>query len=363
MLDSIKKIAVNMLTGACAMTSLLLVAVGFSDHVDPVDYPSLACLGMTFPFFVVANLVMLIVMLLFKWKRAWVPLLGFAFAYVPIRTYLPIHARAELPDSCIKVMSYNVCGYGGNYKYEKGVDTVAAYIRRIDPDIVCLQEEQFFGSGSNPVEVMKTIYAYNDTTLLTPPDVEYANILGIHTRYPILKKERLAYTSECNGSVAYFLQVGQDTLIVINNHLESTHLSTDDRDHYKQVINGDMERQAAGEEALHILDQLGVGMLKRAVAANVVHQYIVDHSDYPLIVCGDFNDTPISYSRRLISQSLTDCFVESGCGLGLSFNQIGFTFRIDHMMCSSHFRPYNCTVDSEMDASDHNPLFCWLKRQ
>ncbi|MDE6011388.1 MAG: AP endonuclease, partial [Prevotella sp.] len=72
---------------------------------------------------------------------------------------------------------------------------------------------------------------------------------------------------------------------------------------------------------------------------------------------------PISYTRCVVSQSLTDCFVESGCGLGLSFNQKGFNFRIDHIMCSQHFTPYNCTVDANMDASDHNPIICWLEKQ
>ena len=82
-----------------------------------------------------------------------------------------------------------------------------------------------------------------------------------------------------------------------------------------------------------------------------------------MIVCGDFNDNPISYARRIISQGLTDCFVETGKGIGLSYNQKGFYVRIDHILCSEHFQPYNCQIDDEMDASDHYPILCWLKMQ
>ena len=95
--------------------------------------------------------------------------------------------------------------------------------------------------------------------------------------------------------------------------------------------------------------------------AEAVHQYIEAHRQYPIIVCGDFNDNPISYSRRIIAQGLTDCFVETGRGVGLSYNQKGFFFRIDHIMCSDHFKPYNCSVDNKIDASDHYPISCRLK--
>lgn len=351
-----------MLTGACAMTSLFLIGIGYSDYINPVSHPTLACLGLLFPFFIVANLIMLFVMLIFKWKRAVIPIIGFVIAYGPIRTYIPLHIKKDVPEGCVKILSYNVCGYGGNYRYEKAVDTITSYIQRIDPDIVCLQEDHG-GKGGNPVEAWKKIYPYNDTTHVSKPQAVNINAIGIHTRFPIIRKERIQYESDYNGSVAYFLQWGQDTLIVINNHLESTHLSTDDRTRYKQVIKGDMERDAAEAEIHILINRLGASMAKRAPEADALHRYVLDHADYPIILCGDFNDTPISYARRVVSQSLTDCFVESGCGLGLSFNQKGFNFRIDHIMCSQHFTPYNCTVDANMDASDHNPIICWLEKQ
>lgn len=360
MLDTIKKMAVNMLTGAAATTALLLIGVGYSDLIDPAAHPKLACVGMLFPFFLIANLIMMFVMLIVQWKRLWVPILGFVLAYGPTRTYIPLHIAGEKPEHSLLVLSYNVCGYGGNYRYEKAVDTITAYVQRLNPDIVCLQEDHG-GKGGNPVKAWEKIYPYNDTTHVNIPEAKTINAIGIHTRYPIIRKERIPYPAYANGSVAYFLQTGHDTLIVINNHLEHTHLTTADREHYRQVIKGDMEHQAAEEQARHLIDKLAEGMALRAYAANVLHQYVADHARYPIILCGDFNDTPISYARRTISQSLTDCFVESGCGLGLSYNQKGFNFRIDHMMCSYHFEPYGCTVDNEMDASDHYPIFCQLK--
>jgi hypothetical protein len=76
---------------------------------------------------------------------------------------------------------------------------------------------------------------------------------------------------------------------------------------------------------------------------------------------GDFNDNPISYSRYRIAQVLQDCFTETGRGFGLSYNQKGFFVRIDHILVSDHFEPFNCQIDSKMDASDHYPIICTLK--
>ena len=185
--------------------------------------------------------------------------------------------------------------------------------------------------------------------------------MGIHTRYPIIRKERIWYDSNTNGSVAYYLNTGKDTLLVINNHLEGTHLSDGERDNYQRMIRGKMERDTVKAESMLLIEKLGKNNAKRAPQADAVHRYIEAHRQYPTIVCGDFNDTPISYTRRTIAQGLTDCFKETGRGLGLSINQKGFYFRIDYILCSSDLQPYNCEIDDEMDASDHYPVLCHIK--
>lgn len=38
----------------------------------------------------------------------------------------------------------------------------------------------------------------------------------------------------------------------------------------------------------------------------------IAESPYPVIVCGDFNDTPASYAYRKISRLLQDCFLQPG---------------------------------------------------
>ena len=359
MIKQLKTITINIIAGANVATVLLMMLSGYADRFNPVDHPVLSCMGMVFPVLLIANLLFLFFWLTFKWKKIWIPILGFALVYFPLTLYMPMHSTQEVPEGTIKLISYNVCTYGGNYKYEKGFETVYEYLKEQDADIVCLQED--VDSWRRYVmQWYKKIYAYNDTTIFDPQDASF-NGVGIHTKFPILKKERIKYKSSANGSVAYFLKVNNDTIIVINNHLEGTNLSKEDRAKYQKMIKGEMVKDTAKAETLFLLDKLGKQAAIRAPQAEAVHDYIESHRNYPIIVCGDFNDSPISYSRRTIAQGLTDCFQETGKGIGLSYNQKGFYFRIDHILCSEQFKPYNCNIDNEMDASDHYPISCRLK--
>ena len=359
MIKQLKSFTINIVAGANVATVLLMALAGYSDYINPVEHPMLSNVGMTFPFFLIANLLFIFFWLTFKWKKLWIPILGYAIVYVPLTIYVPMHSSQQEPEGTIKIISYNVCQYGGNYKYEQAFDTIFSYLKEQDADIVCMQED--VDSWRRFVfQRYSKVYPYNDTTFFSKQNISM-NGVGIHSKYPIIRKERIWYPSVANGSVAYYLLIKGDTVLVINNHLETTHLSSADRDHYKEMISGKMKRKEAKEESMMLIDKLGQASAKRAVGADAVHKYIEEHRQYPMIVCGDFNDNPISYSRRTIAKGLKDCFVETGKGLGLSFFQKGFFFRIDHIMCSDHFVPYNCKVDNKMDASDHYPIACRLK--
>ena len=359
MIKQLKSFTVNLVAGANVATILLMVLAGYADHFNPQEFPVLSCMGMTFPVFLVANLLFLFFWLTFKWKRAWIPILGFVIVYTPLTIYMPLHTKQDVPEGTIKLLSYNVCQYGGNYKYEYGFETVYKYLEEQDADIVCLQEDVDTWRRFC-FQWYEKIYAYNDTTTFRK-SVNGWNGVGIHSKFPILKKERIPYESVGNGSVAYYLKINNDTVIVINNHLEGTHLSNEDRNAYKKMLKGKMERDTAKAETLMLIEKLGKYAAKRAPEAEAVHAYIEAHRHYPIIVCGDFNDNPISYSRRTIAKGLTDCFKETGCGIGLSYNQKGFYFRIDHILCSKDIQPYNCEIDDNFDASDHYPIICRLK--
>ena len=359
MIKQLKQFTINLIAGGNIATVLLMLLVGYSDHISPADHPLLSTMGMALPVFLVVNLLFLFFWLTFKWRMAWIPVVGYLLAYIPINIYMPINFGPAPPADAIKLVSYNVCCYGGNYKYENGFGKVYEYLCDEQPDIICLQEDVDVWRRYVFQEYAKN-FAYNDTCVLAK-NASTFNALGIHTRFPIIHRERIPYSSASNGSVAWWLNVQGDTLIVVNNHFESCHLNSNDRRQYRQIIKGEMSRDSARNESKVLLVKLAEANAKRAPQIDAVLQYVEAHSQYPVIVCGDFNDNPISFSRHRMAERLTDCYVASGRGIGLSYNQKAFALRIDHIFCSKDIQPYQCKVDGKMDASDHNPMTCWLK--
>jgi endonuclease/exonuclease/phosphatase family metal-dependent hydrolase len=141
--------------------------------------------------------------------------------------------------------------------------------------------------------------------------------------------------------------------------LESFKLTQDDRTAYSDFIKN-MNPETFDELKESIQQKMGEAFRIRAEQAEIVAEEIQNlKADY-LIVCGDFNDTPISYARQIMKGSLIDAFAASGNGIGITYNQNYFWFRIDYILHSPNMKAYNAKVDN-ISASDHYPLWCYLE--
>lgn len=363
-MKKIGRFFLQMMMGANVVTILLLLLSGYCDHVNPERFPLIACMGLVFPFLLLANLTFLVFWVAVSWRKLWLPLAGLALACVPINIYIPLNTPQQPAEGSIKVLSYNVHGFSGMVWGQDIFDSVFHYICRQQPDIVCLQEGH--DSWRHCERQFAKVFAYNDSVRISTNERKSINSIQLHTRYPILRKERIPVSSvtEMNGAAAFYLDYEGDTLLLVGCHLENVHLDNKDRVAYKTILKGKMQRDTAKNESRLLVGKLCGAFAVRARQAKAVRDYVEQHRHgHPVIVCGDLNDTPISYARRQVCGHLTDAFVECGRGFGLSYNQKGFNFRIDHLFCSDHFIPQQCTIDAEMSPSDHYPLICWLKKR
>ena len=155
------------------------------------------------------------------------------------------------------------------------------------------------------------------------------------------------------------IKVGKDTLLVVNNHLESNRIGTTEVDAYKEVIDA-KEGKKVYASLWQLLKKMAGAVTVRAGQAEMVSQTIKESPKEKIIVCGDFNDTPVSYTHRIMSDGLKDAFVESGNGLGVSYNKHRMYFRIDYILLSKNLKSFECTVDDTIDASDHYPIWCYI---
>ena len=346
-----------MIAGANITTILLMLLTGYSDRIDPVHHPDLSNINLIFPVFLFLNLCFLFFWLFFRNRNVWISLLGFIVCYVPVRKYFPINFPDEVPAKSIKVMSYNVFLFAG-WQYPGTGNPILQYFKEQNPDILCLQESGSGELGQAVIDsVMDKIYPYKCIC------IRAGDCLSFYSKYRILSHQLIEYPSLGNMSAACRIKIDKDTVWVVNNHLETTGLSLQQRQDFKEIIKGEMKSDTAGRTSRKLISTLGESVAKRAVEADAVARFIHRHHRESLILCGDFNDGPISYTHRIIGRNLIDCYKETGNGPGISYHLSGFYVRIDNIMCTTDWIPYRCKVDSKIKASDHYPIYCWLKKR
>ena len=86
---------------------------------------------------------------------------------------------------------------------------------------------------------------------------------------------------------------------------------------------------------------------------------VIDSTPYPVIICGDFNDTPLSYSYQQLRGDFDDAFVVSGTGFGRTYIGKLPSYRIDHILYSNLFDSFDFQAN-DFRASDHLPVSCLL---
>lgn len=341
----------------------IMLFVGYADHIDPRDHAVLANAGFAMPFMIVINVLFLFFWLTFKRRYAIVPLLGFLICVGPVRRYCPLNLfGSEPPKGAIKVISFNVWMFA-NWDQKNGTNPIADYLVNSGADIICLQEAGCNVKDYKPIDsLISTVYQYRDTIQKTNPT---GDVLAVYSKFPILSHERIKYESKGNLSTAYILKINGEKVLLVNNHFETVGLSPQDKDRFHSLIHGTMEDDSTRGESRFILSKLSTGTQKRAPEADAVAKYIAKYrkKGMSVIVCGDFNDTPLSYTHRTVSKGLTDCYVSSGNGPGWSYHKSGIRVRIDNILCSPDWKPYRAKIDHSCTYSDHYPIVCWLKKQ
>ena len=350
-----------------ALFTGLLLLVAYSPYIQPTSHPVQSCFGLAFPVFALINGGFLIFWLVIqRYKTALLPLVGFLLCYSQLRTYLPLNFHtSNLPEKSIKFLSYNIMGFDGANK-RNGKNPILTYLKESNADILCLQEyasdESHRHLPQKDIERELKDYPYHRINVVGSGS-GYSNKIACYSKFPILSARVLNYTSNYNGSVLYELKLDEDTITLINNHLESNKLTKTDKDIYEDMLKAP-EKEKVKSGARLLVRKLAEASAIRAPQADTIAKEIASSRHPSIIVCGDFNDTPISYTHRVIAQNLNDAFTQSGRGLGVSYNQNKFYFRIDNILISKNLQSYNCTVDQSIKESDHYPIWCYIaKRQ
>ncbi len=359
------RIFLRVLFGAAnVLTALLLIMSAYSDHISPEISLTFSYLGLAFPLLCVANLCFMLYWLcLREWKFSLIGLFVFLLCWSPVRRYFPLHASQDVSrEKVLKVLTYNVMSFGYKNHTENLPNPIIRYIAESDADIVCLQEYAAAKVKENLTasKIYKALKMYPYHSVFYQNSAKYQDQgIAVFSKFPISNSRQIKYKSDFNGSTIHELRIGDKKLILINNHLESFKLTMEDRTRYSSLIKN-FSSEGLSDLKGAFTRKLGPAFRIRARQAEAVAKEIEKANGDYVLVCGDFNDTPISYAHRTIQGDLKDAFAESGRGMGVTYNQNFFWFRIDNILHSQNMTSINCSVD-EIPYSDHYPLWCYLR--
>lgn len=224
----------------------------------------------------------------------------------------------------LRLASWNAEGFQLN---KDTLQVSAAFIRNLHPDIICLQERPHDNLLHR--DSISAVFRYPYRVFNSRED-EVLN-LAIYSRFPLSNMKEYYFPNSYNKVLQIDLQYEGTTIRLFNMHLQTTGMTSafqgNNLLHTYQLNARERNRQAQ--------------LLAEAIAS----------SPYPVILCGDLNDTPISYAYRKLTAQLDDCFLEAGNSWGGTYQPSNNLFRIDYTFCSpelktSAYRLYsNCWSD------------------
>lgn len=362
----IGKIVSKTLLIANILLALAMILSAWSPWlVDPRQHPMWSLGGFALPFLFILNLGFIFLWLIFKWQYALLSLITFVCCQEQLKAYCPIQFKEEeIPENAIKILSYNVMGFGKLLKDKtEDKNPILSYIKKQDPDIVCMQEYRY-AKGEDPHQLsekdIKKVLNYPYYVCLeTSESHTIGNYLAVFSKYPILSSQSIPFKHSANGSAIYEILVGKDTITLVNNHLESNKLTKADKKMYEEIIKNP-EKENVSEGAKMLLKKLAEATSIRASQADTIAEILKKRSRPTVIICGDFNDIPVSYSHRIMQGKRKDAYIEAGSGPGISYNQNKFYFRIDNILISDNLKALKCRVDRSIKDSDHYPIWAYL---
>ena len=344
--------------------AILLLLSYISVHVSPeaIEFPAFA--GLSYPVLIFLNFSFLIVLIIKKKKTALIPLIAILLGYNHISDFTSFNLLSgKSEESNIKILSYNVRMFN-LYKWTDTQDSdsnIYAVLKKENADIICFQE--FYTCRADKFSTYDSIAKLQNTVDYNISYTGYKNdkkrVYGtaIFSRFKMINKGFVDFDNKNKKCLYSDIVSPKDTLRIYNIHLASLHLGYDD---YKFIDNIPKNGQDENVKGMFgILRKISAAYKNRASEAEIIAEHI-KKSPYPVVLCGDFNDVPVSYTYRKLKGDLNDAHKESGFGIGTTYaGQIPFQ-RIDYIFHDSGIKSSNFKIIYEK-YSDHYPISCELE--
>jgi endonuclease/exonuclease/phosphatase family metal-dependent hydrolase len=347
-------LTLNMIAATALMMAIL------ASYIPPSEYAIFSIAALIYPLILFTNLLFIGLWILFKSKYWLLSLIIILLGFTNLKNnfQLSIRDNHTKPDSSIKIISYNVQLFATDEKGRDSTDLknrIVQLLKAEAANIICLQEYHSMDRNvytplidmSN--SLLKNSYYYES---YFNPRFDQLSGLVIFSKYKAVNKGKLKFPGSRTYGIYTDLMILGDTVRVFNIHLASIRLQTSDIDF---VMKPDFKDQESFKNrSASIYTKLSTAFVLREQQMKKVLEEI-NHCRYPVILCGDFNDTPSSYVYSILGKYLTDSFIKKGNKLGSTYAGNIPLLRIDYIFTSRHFI-VNYFERRKVGYSDHFPV-------
>ena len=365
---------------ACIIANIVVVALFLlacaNSFLHPERWWLISLLGLVFPLLLLLVTGFAVFWLFFysRWLSV-ISIVALLIGWQDIHSFFAFNFPRKFDSArsphTLRVMTWNVRRWDEFITRKAGASghrvRMLDFVRQQNADVLCFQE--FFephnakGFTENIPYIQQQLgYPY----YFFSHDYRgnggmYETGVIIFSRYPIVNTLQIKYGSPdsikaSESLILADLDINGKKIRVFTTHLQSVLLRNKDFRDFQIIRNVEDSMLEASKS---IAKKLKRAYSLRSSQADTVRAQL-DKSPYPLLICGDFNDVPNSYSYFHILGSRQDAFIERGFGIGRTYVHLSPTLRIDYILADKSFGVLQC-AKFPLPYSDHHPLVADLQ--
>lgn len=317
--------------------ALALILSYLAIFLHPAHYPLVMFFGLYFIPILLLNVLLLLIAIFRHPRSLLIPVVAILPTLLLADRFVKFgREEQQLAGKPVKVLTYNLGRFdagGRKVSADESVAGIRQLLSEQDADIVCLQE--FAIKDTADIQTCLPAYPYRAQHLFKG-NRYFGNITL--SKYPIVGDASITFPQSRNLSLVTDIDIAGRTVRIYNCHLESYSIS------FTSLVKRLSHRETFSDEMAQVHGRLREATRRRTEQVETLLQHEAE-SAFPCFLCGDFNDTPLSYTYQQLMQTKKDSFVEAGSGMGSTYAVLWPSLRIDYIL-----------YPQELTAGEHETL-------
>lgn len=340
--------------------NLLLIFITLLSYLSPFVSPyifwPLSFVGLLYPWLLLFNFIFIIYWGIQKDRYLLFSLITLGIGWGYLTSFIGLNNEKVDENDQLKIVSYNVSNLKSLWnkkdtiRYKEAHAAFPLFKQKVEGvDIFCAQEASPFS-----IKYLSDSLALPHMIYFSEPKIA----TYIFSKFPPINSGFIKFSikNKTNGCVWADFNLNGQTIRVYNVHLQSNSISTATE---RLAKEGDIQSRETWRNIKQVIKRYKNAAQRRAKQAEEIAEHIKS-SPYPVILCGDLNDTPLSYPYHILSNGFQDSFKEKGQGIGTTYAGSIPALRIDYVFADQKIEILSHKVFKE-NFSDHYPVVGTLK--